>query len=478
MTEYSNLNKMRNQEFHTAPMCNYKDAQTLNGYTISADNLINTNDAYMLNSNMIINNHHHHHQYNAYAEMMMSSAAAAAVVSAPNISSERCDNLQLFTNFYNTNANGSLMQQAPLQQQQQSSSNLIIQPNDYNVHSTNQYNSNFYTYNTANWPGDSSTSSNVLKKSPSNNFNLLNQEAAETTTIRDNTNNLLVTSNISEANSTGSCTTIVLNNHLKQESIIDKQNDENRLNNLNKMSKSKTKHSKEQQQQQLQEVVSLNENVKLNEQQQSVVMTNSNKIKLNNKLNKHQQRKEELIDVNEKNVHMQSLNQQAPPPSHQQYDSAHHQTMSNDYSLSSSASSSTVCTANSTGRKCLAWACKVCKKKTSTPDRRKQATMRERRRLRKVNEAFETLKKRTCPNPNQRLPKVEILRNAIEYIESLEELLKSSSSSSNVQNSLHSKCTSNSIRSSFINKTTQYFNSSNNFISSEDNRSNSSDVGI
>ena len=40
-----------------------------------------------------------------------------------------------------------------------------------------------------------------------------------------------------------------------------------------------------------------------------------------------------------------------------------------------------------------------------------------------VNEAFEILKKRTCSNPNQRMPKVEILRNAIEYIESLEDLL-------------------------------------------------------
>lgn len=49
--------------------------------------------------------------------------------------------------------------------------------------------------------------------------------------------------------------------------------------------------------------------------------------------------------------------------------------------------------------------------------------MRERRRLRKVNEAFEALKRRTCPNPNQRMPKVEILRTTIEYIESLEELL-------------------------------------------------------
>lgn len=35
-------------------------------------------------------------------------------------------------------------------------------------------------------------------------------------------------------------------------------------------------------------------------------------------------------------------------------------------------------------RKCLTWACKACKKKTVTIDRRKAATLRERRRLRKV----------------------------------------------------------------------------------------------
>ena len=46
--------------------------------------------------------------------------------------------------------------------------------------------------------------------------------------------------------------------------------------------------------------------------------------------------------------------------------------------------------------------------------------------MRKVNEAFEALKRRTCPNPNQRMPKVEILRNTIDYIESLEELLNCS----------------------------------------------------
>ncbi|XP_037884626.1 myogenic-determination protein [Glossina fuscipes] len=86
-----------------------------------------------------------------------------------------------------------------------------------------------------------------------------------------------------------------------------------------------------------------------------------------------------------------------------------------------------VCTNAQSSRPCLTWACKACKKKSVAVDRRKAATMRERRRLRKVNEAFELLKRRTSSNPNQRLPKVEILRNAIEYIESLEDLLQESS---------------------------------------------------
>jgi hypothetical protein len=81
--------------------------------------------------------------------------------------------------------------------------------------------------------------------------------------------------------------------------------------------------------------------------------------------------------------------------------------------------------------KCLSWTCKICKKKASMPDRRKKATMRERKRLRKVNEAFENLKKLTCLNANQRLSKVEILRNAIDYIENLENLLENSTSSKN-----------------------------------------------
>ncbi|XP_077420325.1 myoblast determination protein 1 homolog [Vanacampus margaritifer] len=76
------------------------------------------------------------------------------------------------------------------------------------------------------------------------------------------------------------------------------------------------------------------------------------------------------------------------------------------------------------GGNCLLWACKACKKKTTQEDRRKAATMRERRRLNKVNKAFETLKRCSASNPNQRLAKVEILRNAIDYIESLQAVLR------------------------------------------------------
>ncbi|XP_072311281.1 myogenic factor 6 isoform X2 [Eucyclogobius newberryi] len=74
---------------------------------------------------------------------------------------------------------------------------------------------------------------------------------------------------------------------------------------------------------------------------------------------------------------------------------------------------------------CLMWACKICKRKSAPTDRRKAATLRERRRLKKINEAFEALKRKTVANPNQRLPKVEILRSAISYIEKLQELLQS-----------------------------------------------------
>ncbi|XP_037615934.1 myogenic factor 6 [Sebastes umbrosus] len=74
--------------------------------------------------------------------------------------------------------------------------------------------------------------------------------------------------------------------------------------------------------------------------------------------------------------------------------------------------------------RCLMWACKICKRKSAPTDRRKAATLRERRRLKKINEAFDVLKRKTVANPNQRLPKVEILRSAISYIERLQELLQ------------------------------------------------------
>lgn len=74
---------------------------------------------------------------------------------------------------------------------------------------------------------------------------------------------------------------------------------------------------------------------------------------------------------------------------------------------------------------CLPWACKLCKRKTVTMDRRRAATLREKRRLKKVNEAFDALKRSTLMNPNQRLPKVEILRSAIQYIERLQALVSS-----------------------------------------------------
>ncbi|XP_038048686.1 transcription factor SUM-1-like [Patiria miniata] len=74
-------------------------------------------------------------------------------------------------------------------------------------------------------------------------------------------------------------------------------------------------------------------------------------------------------------------------------------------------------------RQCLIWACKACKRKTNIFDKRRAATDRERRRLTKVNAAFEVLKRRTCTNPEQRMPKVTILRNAIQYIERLQMML-------------------------------------------------------
>ncbi|XP_017306356.1 myogenin [Ictalurus punctatus] len=86
---------------------------------------------------------------------------------------------------------------------------------------------------------------------------------------------------------------------------------------------------------------------------------------------------------------------------------------------------------------CLPWACKVCKRKSVSMDRRRAATLREKRRLKKVNEAFEALKRSTLSNPNQRLPKVEILRSAIQYIERLQALVSSLNQQEHEQTGLH-----------------------------------------
>ncbi|KAJ8392276.1 hypothetical protein AAFF_G00076400 [Aldrovandia affinis] len=74
---------------------------------------------------------------------------------------------------------------------------------------------------------------------------------------------------------------------------------------------------------------------------------------------------------------------------------------------------------------CLTWACRACKRRSSPADRRRAATARERRRLREVNGAFEALRRCTAARrAAPQLAKVEILRNAIRYIESLRGLLR------------------------------------------------------
>ncbi|GAA6215371.1 myogenic factor 6 isoform X2 [Lates japonicus] len=96
---------------------------------------------------------------------------------------------------------------------------------------------------------------------------------------------------------------------------------------------------------------------------------------------------------------------------------------------------------------CLMWACKICKRKSAPTDRRKAATLRERRRLKKINEAFDALKRKTVANPNQRLPKVEILRSAISYIERLQDLLQTLDEQEKPQNGPSHNSTEHSMTS-------------------------------
>jgi len=79
------------------------------------------------------------------------------------------------------------------------------------------------------------------------------------------------------------------------------------------------------------------------------------------------------------------------------------------------------------------WTCKLCKKRDPS-DRRRNATLRERRRLKRVNEAYDGLKKCAVRNPSQRLPKVQILRAAIHRIEQLQRMLYTDEQLKSLQN--------------------------------------------
>lgn len=92
----------------------------------------------------------------------------------------------------------------------------------------------------------------------------------------------------------------------------------------------------------------------------------------------------------------QQQQQHQPPGRHQTHHPEDHRAHSpdsaslTDYDESSSISSEEhvltplACASAGQSRPCLTWACKACKKKSVAVDRRKAATLRERRRLRKV----------------------------------------------------------------------------------------------
>ena len=63
---------------------------------------------------------------------------------------------------------------------------------------------------------------------------------------------------------------------------------------------------------------------------------------------------------------------------------------------------------------CLVWACRACKRMRRVLDRRAMATVRERKRLSKVNEAFECLRQHTSTSSNHRLPKVRDYKSEIQ----------------------------------------------------------------
>ncbi|KAL5966134.1 Myogenic-determination protein [Taenia solium] len=160
------------------------------------------------------------------------------------------------------------------------------------------------------------------------------------------------------------------------------------------------------------------------EQRKRIVEPRKNGADMRKKIRTHQQAKkaESSPCITDKDVKTSLAVREDHSPLSLGGDSGDDSTSSDDDGHGSGNKEEHIIAPGSHGQ-CLLWACKACKKKTMQVDRRKAATMRERRRLRKVNEAFETLKRRTCSNPNQRMPKVEILRTAIDYIENLEEML-------------------------------------------------------
>lgn len=433
MTEYSNLtNKIRSQEFHGS-ICGYKDPNGLNNYNMFADssmsalntssNSCNNESSFYSTPNPIINNNFINGQYSQnYNDMITQASAGLATADRDSL---------LFSSFYNVPAQSDYLHHQHQQQQQQQQQNL-----NYLNTNTNCLRMNTNNYSTAGLNTPSSTSA----MSSQSVFD------AQSSWAQFSADGQLKKAELADSSYTAS---LNMRPYGSDENL--KPNIRTNGFNTSPNSFSSPKSSKSSSKSKIKE----EDSSKLSE------TSKANGLKQAQKTNKAKK-------DDDKTSKAQSMDAMCiPPPT------------AIDYATTSSP----VCTANQNGRKCLAWACKVCKKKSSTPDRRKQATMRERRRLRKVNEAFETLKKRTCPNPNQRLPKVEILRNAIEYIENLEDLLKTSNPASSNAKSLSAIASRNKSTSSSTTtatSTTQYFNSlgTSSFLSSEDNRSNSSDVSF
>jgi hypothetical protein len=495
MTEYSVASKIRSQDYHGNLMCNQPNAN----YQYCDSNLINesssnTNENGYCNGNSYLNNDNLMNvQYNncQYTNMNMNGGADIGFSSSSN---QLDRNNLLISSFYSMPPQMTTNEFLTHHQQVHSNSqNIYANGSCLPLNESN----NSYNYNPGYEIGNSNginnswningISENNFKKLTSNNNNsrYLNNQKDGNCITKNSSNNELKAVDLNELNDSSSVKQsngVIRNfsNNLDENSVqLDHGNNEqNILINTKKSSKLKQKE---------QNILYSNDSIiKPSNIKQSNKLNNKKKDLDKEKANNINIKLNPLLSISNKQNDINS--QLATTGISNASSDLFIQPQTTDFA--SNTSSAPVCTANSNGRKCLAWACKVCKKKSSTPDRRKQATMRERRRLRKVNEAFETLKKRTCPNPNQRLPKVEILRNAIEYIENLEDLLKSSSPSTS--SSISSTLSSNNVISSKNSsnqrpatyKNSQFYNgllSSSNpnnssFSYSEDNKSNSSDV--